>query len=174
MGSTSSVASFGEWLREKRKALKLTQEELAERVACSAITIRKIEAGERLPSEQVAQLLAQVLDIAPDRHDHFIMFARGELDAEAAQEALRYSRAASNHHLPAPLTPLIGREQELQTLSDLLLKGRERLVTLAGPPGIGKTRLGIEVAWAVAGKFADGAVFVTLAPVRDPDLVITT
>jgi predicted ATPase len=102
------------------------------------------------------------------------MFARGEMHAEAAAEALRYSRATSSHNIPIPLTPLLGREGELESLRGMLLKRRERLVTLAGPPGIGKTRLGIELAWAVAGRFTDGLFFVPLAPIRDPDLVVPT
>jgi transcriptional regulator with XRE-family HTH domain len=58
-------ASFGLWLRRRRKALDLTQDALAGRVGCSVATIRKIEADERRPSRQVAELLAKVLDIPP-------------------------------------------------------------------------------------------------------------
>jgi non-specific serine/threonine protein kinase len=76
---------------------------------------------------------------------------------------------ASN--LPRPLSSLVGRERELAAVRDLLLRDGERLVTLLGPGGVGKTRLSLRVAEETADEFADGAVFVPLATVFDPDLV---
>jgi hypothetical protein len=73
--------------------------------------------------------------------------------------------------LPIPTTPFIGREKEIDDLERLLLRDDVRLVTLTGPGGIGKTRLALEVAQRVAGKFRDGVVLVTLAPVVDAGLV---
>jgi predicted ATPase/DNA-binding CsgD family transcriptional regulator/tetratricopeptide (TPR) repeat protein len=73
--------------------------------------------------------------------------------------------------LPALLTPLIGREQEVQALCAQLLRPQVRLVTLVGPGGVGKTRLSLAVASHMQAHFADEVYFVPLAPIRDPELV---
>ncbi|MBV9230280.1 MAG: protein kinase, partial [Chloroflexi bacterium] len=78
------------------------------------------------------------------------------------------------HNLPLPLTPLIGREREVKALCALLQRPEVRLVTLAGTGGVGKTRLALEIGSEMRGSFADGVHFVSLAPVRDPNLVIST
>ena len=90
-------------------------------------------------------------------------------------EAASYARApdAPRHNLPALRTPIIGRERELAAVEALLLRDDVGLVTLSGPAGTGKTRLSMAVAAALADRFEDGARFVALAPIRDPDLVVS-
>src|SRR5262245_61951434 len=70
-------ASFGQWLKDRRKALDLTQYDLAERVGCSGETIRKIEAGAVRPSRQVAELIAEALGVPPAERADFVSMARG-------------------------------------------------------------------------------------------------
>jgi predicted ATPase/DNA-binding CsgD family transcriptional regulator len=84
------------------------------------------------------------------------------------------SQLASQTDLPAQLTPLVGREQELEEACALLRSEQTRLLTLTGPGGVGKTRLGIRVAEELADEFADGVSFDSLAPIREPELVIPT
>src|SRR5512136_2751551 len=69
---------FGEWIKLRRKQLDLTQAELAERACCSVFALRKIEAGERRPSKQLAGMLAKALEIPPEDQPTFIKVARGE------------------------------------------------------------------------------------------------
>jgi predicted ATPase/class 3 adenylate cyclase len=77
------------------------------------------------------------------------------------------------HNLPVQPTPLIGREQEVASVCGLLSRPEVRLVTLTGPAGVGKTRLGLQVAAELADQFTDGVFAVFLAPVSNPDLVVS-
>ncbi len=78
------------------------------------------------------------------------------------------------HNLPAQLTPLIGREEEVAITCTLLRRSEVRLVTFTGTGGVGKTRLSLQVATELLDDFADGICFVPLAAVSDVDLVVPT
>jgi predicted ATPase/DNA-binding CsgD family transcriptional regulator len=81
---------------------------------------------------------------------------------------------AIKHNLPAPLTSLIGRDQEVAAACALLRQPEVHLLTLSGMGGVGKTCLGLQIATDLVKDFADGVCFVSLAPISDPDLVIPT
>jgi len=82
----------------------------------------------------------------------------------------REHRAIQNR--PPSFPPLIGREQEVLAACALLRRPDVRLLTLVGTGGVGKTRLGLAVAQALLDDFADGAIFVSLAPVSDPARIL--
>ena len=80
--------------------------------------------------------------------------------------------STSNNNLPVQLTSLIGREQQVAAACALLSRPEVRLLTLLGPGGVGKTRLGVQIATELVDAFVDGIWFVPLAPISDPDLVV--
>src|SRR5258708_1199914 len=82
------------------------------------------------------------------------------------------SEQASQYYLPVSLAPLIGREREVIHICTLLPPPQLRLLTLTGTGGVGKTRLGLEVAREMVEEFVDGICFVSLAPVSDPERMI--
>jgi transcriptional regulator with XRE-family HTH domain len=147
-------ASFGRWLQQRRRALGFTQEDLGRQVGIARATIRKIEADERRPSHETARRLAGPLNIAADEIPIFVRFARGEASraelsapAEQGKPASWRPLAAPPTNLPTPPTVMIGRTREAEAAQELLLRGDVRLVTLTGPGGVGKTRLGLAVEW---------------------------
>jgi predicted ATPase/transcriptional regulator with XRE-family HTH domain len=185
---------FGIWLRQRRKALDLTQEQLAAAIDVSLPTIVKIEAGQRRPSHQVAELLARCLEVPPEEQAAFMRLARtplqpssesttslpplpaAHLPAELASPIDREQDLGQPGCLPTPLTSFVGREREIAAISDLmqagcLPAGGCRVVSLIGPGGSGKTRLAIQVARLLTPEYRHGAWWVDLSSLRYPALV---
>jgi alpha-glucoside transport system substrate-binding protein len=76
------VVSFGNWVRRRRKILDMTQADLAQKANCSLSMLRKIESDQRRPSEQLAKLLADQLNIEESQHAQFMQLARGQYVSE--------------------------------------------------------------------------------------------
>jgi predicted ATPase len=89
-----------------------------------------------------------------------------------AEKALRHPESRQSN-IPVQRTGFVGREKEIEAAKELLLRPDVRLVTITGPGGIGKTRLGIEIASAVAERFPGGIHFVTLSAVNDTGLLLS-
>ncbi|HEU5212803.1 MAG TPA: adenylate/guanylate cyclase domain-containing protein, partial [Gaiellaceae bacterium] len=123
-----------------------------------------------LVSEQTARLLdrAEVRDLGVHRLKDV-----GETRIyQLGDEEFPPLRTLYQTNLPTPANPLIGRKKELVDIVRLLAVDRERVVTITGPGGTGKTRFSVAVASEVADAFAHGTWFVDLSAVRDPALVL--
>jgi predicted ATPase/DNA-binding NarL/FixJ family response regulator/transcriptional regulator with XRE-family HTH domain len=166
--------SFGLWLKHRRVSLDMTQQVLALQADCSARTIRQLEADGRRPSRQLAERLALALRISSTARQAFIDFARGRLQTVPSTLDGSVAALAIEHPLPFPTSQLIGRDETSRALTELLLCTDVRLLTLVGPPGVGKTRLAIHVAASVADAFRAGVCFVELAAIHNSTQVIPT
>lgn len=170
--------SFGDWIKIRRKALDLTQKELSARAGCSVFALRKIEAGERRPSKQLAGLLADALDISSEDRPTFIRVARGDLIYErlgapgSDSSPFSDSPHLAPRHLPLPLTPLLGRASELAAMARIFNEPQCRLLTLTGIGGIGKTRLAIEFALCQQSRFLGGVYYVPLVSINSVELIV--
>ncbi|MBK7456108.1 MAG: tetratricopeptide repeat protein [Anaerolineales bacterium] len=165
--SENGQSSFGKWLREKRRALDLTQEAFAGQVGCARITLRRIENDALKPSKELALLLLEKVGIPQHEREAWLPFARGLADLPFKQ-TISFPAPIRNN-LPASLTTFIGREKEQADVLQLINK--HRLVTLTGSGGVGKTRLSIQAAADLLTEYPIGIWLVELAPLTDPALV---
>jgi predicted ATPase/DNA-binding XRE family transcriptional regulator len=171
---------FAQWIKERRKRLDITQAALGRMTGCSESSIRKIESGILKPSRQVADLLATSLQVPEEERTAFVEWARSGPDTRPPKHLIEATRdkapvqKSASAALPIAPTSLIGRETEVAEVLALLGRDDVRLLTLTGPPGMGKTRLALQVAADAEGQFRDGVLFVPLAYITDPKLVIST
>jgi len=139
---------FAQRLNALRLQAGLTQEHLAERAGLSARGISDLERGLRRPRPETISRLAGVLHI-----DSGVLAGRVPRTVE----------------IPAALDAFVGRDEELVTLGEDLRSPNTRLLTLVGPPGVGKSRLARELAAREEGAFANGAAFIRLCVLRRSD-----
>ncbi len=162
------ATTFGQWLRRRRKGLGLTQAELARKVGCATITVQKIEADERRPSRDMASWLAEVLEIGLPERQRFLRLARAGRTLTTRDQAALDRRPTN---LPLVLPQLIGRERDFHMARKRLLQDGVRLLSITGPPGVGKTTLSLHLGVEALSAFEDGAFFVPLADAGDPPAV---
>lgn len=164
----SEPTQFGILLKRYRTAAGLTQEALAARAQVSARTIADLERGiSHTPRYDTLELLLEALNLTAQQRALLLSTVRPEMAGPVP-------RTRSVSPPPLPPTALIGREQEMMRAMTFLQRDGVRLLTLTGPSGVGKTRLGIELTQELGERFEDGVVFVALAPLRDPSLLPAT
>lgn len=187
--STATIASavtFGDLLRQLRRRSGMTQGALAARVGFSVAQVSRLEQNQRRPDLAViAEKFAPALGLQEEprlaqRLLELAAAARGERPPAAVrvirtvQATIQEQVVEESGSLPSAPTMLVGRERTLRALSKRLVEAPGRLVTLVGPPGVGKTRLALAVASQLQDLFADGAHFIPLTALADAELVATT
>jgi predicted ATPase/DNA-binding XRE family transcriptional regulator len=157
--------SFGTQLKALRETAGFTQEELATIAGLSVHAVSALERGERRrPHMETVRALSAALDLTGAARDAFVGSARAPAPEPAADELI-------GSYLPLPLTPLLGRDADLQSLRRWFADPPARLITLTGPGGSGKTRLALELAREILEQGTARVVFVPLAAIRNPAFV---
>src|SRR5512132_2227700 len=162
---TGAPETFGAYLKVLRVTAGFTQEELATSAGLSVHAGSALERGERRrPQMETVRALAAALGLKEAARDALVKAARAQGDEPASDEL-------SGMPLPVALTALVGRDADMQILRQWLDDPLVRLITVVGPGGVGKTRLALEIAHAVADERTARVGFVQLAAIRDPSLV---
>jgi predicted ATPase/DNA-binding XRE family transcriptional regulator len=165
---SGAPGTFGVQLKKLREAAGFTQEELATIAGLSVHAVSALERGERRrPHVETVRALSAALDLTGDARDALMGSARTPAQYAAADEL-------TVAPLPLALTSLLGRDADVETLRRWLADPAARLITLVGPGGVGKTRLALELARAIANEDTTRVVFVPLAALRDPAFLAPT
>jgi len=144
---------------------------LAARSGLSVRGLSDLERGVRaIPRKDTLRLLVEALELTGSERAALVIAAK----RRPAPPLHRAPYVSIARDLPVPLTPLVGRADQVATVCAQLGRGDVRLLTLTGPGGVGKTRLALHIAQEIGPSFADGGRFVDLSTIRDPALVVTT
>ena len=156
---------FSEWLRHRRKLLDMTQTELAKKVGCSAVTIRKLEGSERKPSRQLAEGLAKVLRVPEREHAAFVQFARSRPTAGGFQLPAWDAEKITWRSSQLPHKPIASQNTEPGTILhyDLIAKEKPIMDTLDD----GRTLVHVEGIGDVSGAL-EGRIQVYISQVLVP------
>jgi predicted ATPase/transcriptional regulator with XRE-family HTH domain len=167
--------TFGQRLRRLRLERGLTQQSLAERAGLATRAVAALESGaRRRPYPRTVEALANALGVAGTTRTELTELARHAAPAAELPGSIEPIGVAPR--LPVWSTSFLGREAGLRAIRTLLDPDRSqvRLLSLVGPGGVGKTRLAVAAAAALAPRYRDGVAFVDLAPLRDEELVAAT
>ena len=152
-------------------AIEPWQEE-AHRWLMRLLVLRDQRAAAVAQYEACRRQLSEALGVEPQAETTALYEAiRGGAAPGALQAGHLHLREGRKHNLPPAPTPFVGREKELGELNNLLDRPDQRLITLVGPGGVGKTRLALQVAADQVACFADGVFYVPLAAVTQADLL---
>jgi len=153
-----------ERLKAQRLKKNWTQVYVATMIGTSDVEVSRWETGVTEPTLYFREKLCELFGTTPE--------ALGFVSSPETGPQERTTRLPG--HLPVPLTSLIGREQEVAEVCELIRRAKSRLLTLTGPGGVGKTHLALHIANELQKDFTDGACFVSLAPLQDAGLVLHT
>ncbi|MFN8433882.1 MAG: NB-ARC domain-containing protein [Anaerolineales bacterium] len=172
-----SFKTLGDLLRYLRTRAGLSQRELAAQVGYHYAHLNRIESNQRQPDQNV--LLARFvpalsLENQPQWVQRLLELREEAQAGQASPKKEEASQSQEIHHVPALPIELLGRQGEITQVSKRLLQPETRLITLVGPPGVGKTSLALYTAGKVEHHFKQGAAFVDLAPITEADLVLNT
>src|SRR6266478_3478237 len=140
---------------------------------------KALEKDRKLRYQSAAEIRADLQRLRRDSDSGHALVAEVDDEETQALKSTRWGGAGAARqqvqtrpgNFPVPRTGFVGREREAAATKELLLRQDVRLVTVTGPGGIGKTRLGVEVASGLCEWFPGGIYFVPLSPLNDPSLI---
>jgi predicted ATPase len=162
MGLYASAGQRATALRQYRECVRLLEEELGVPPSRETTELYQAVKARQVPS---------TLEIDPQLRDTPVPGSLQAGEQHPDDSLLTTPPELPPNNLPAQTTAFVGRVAELAAVREKLSQPDVRLLTLTGPGGTGKTRLGLQVAADILEYFPDGVFFVPLAPIRDPSLV---